>query len=402
MFSQGFTRQQPLGTLSLANAPVATAPAPTNASSLFGPTPSPSANRFAQAQQAAPAPAAATNFFGRPIAPPPAPAAAAAAANAAAPAAAAAAAANAANAASTKAASKAAAATNAAANSGILKRVQTGVQDMASKAKAWEFGKQTVLVLFILVVLGLILVVVVYIIMQIRKSSFEKTIIVPDALMLSDPKRVPFVKPSAEIPATKNGQEFTYSFWLYLSEHYEATSDHKLVFQRGLLDSFGASNPLVFMDSSTNKMYIAIRTNNSQPINTLAEVLPPSNKHYLVGTIDYVPLQRWVHVAFTIQDGNFTIYMDGDIYAVKNIADMTDTMDASLARPILRGTAGDIEVGRASNMVDGYLSKLEFFNYTVSQSDIAALYKYGPIKGSFLKWLGINQYGIRNPVYKLQ
>jgi hypothetical protein len=294
---------------------------------------------------------------------------------------------------------------NAAAPSGsssVLKSVQSSIQSLGERMKDMTLLKASGLTLFIIAVLALIVIVVVYIVIQISKSTFEKTIIVPDTLQLNDPKGLPFIKDSGEIPSAKNGHEFTYSFWIYLGEHYEPSVQHKLVWYRGSsgAENYSFSNPIVYMDGSTNRLYVAILTNQGTgAVPSLSSIADSDS--YLVSSIDYVPLQRWVHVAFTLQDGNLTLYMDGDIYSVKNIADLHRDVDT--ARPIFKGTAGDVTVGSPSSgsMVEGFLSKLEYYNYMVTQTDMMNIYKQGPIKGSILKWLGISQYGLRNPIYKV-
>lgn len=285
----------------------------------------------------------------------------------------------------------------------VAKSVQSGIQQASDKVKNFVLLKQSGITLFVILVLALIAFVVIYIIIQIRKSSFEKTIIVPEVLQMNDSKRVPYVKVSTEIPATKNGHEFTYSFWIYLTEYYEQTNEPKLVFYRGTSggNTYGSSNPIVFMDGHTNKMYIAALTNKSVPsVTTLNDILGtrPEDQTYLISTIDYVPLQRWVHVAFSLQDSNLTVYLDGDIYSVKNIADMPFSNGQ---RPMFRGTLGDVTVGSPQYTIDGFISKLEFFNYMVPQKQITSLYKNGPLKNSLLRMLGISQYGVRNPIYRI-
>ena len=205
---------------------------------------------------------------------------------------------------------------------------------------------------------------------------------------------------SSVLPATINGQEYSYSFWLYLAD-FKADTKHKLVFRRG--DASGR-NPVVFLDKNTNKLYLGLRTNQATTDMSLEDIADcgTDDDEYLTVQVDYIPLQRWVHIAFVVQDQMVSVFVDGDLYTVASVADK-----ATDNRPILSPTHGDVQIGVADQssdirpVADGYIGKFAFFNYGLVHADVRRLYAQGPRGSTVLGALGLSEYGVRSPVYRL-
>ena len=122
-------------------------------------------------------------------------------------------------------------------------------------------------------------------------------------------------------------------------------------------------------------------------------------------SIDYVPIQRWVHVVFTIDNKLLTVYLDGDVYSVKSVDEFRSLKNLASSL-VVDKTNGDVFVGKNmsianGNTVDGYLSNLEFYNYAMSIDDVKRAYYRGPYKKSWLSFVGLSDYGVRTPIYKL-
>jgi hypothetical protein len=87
------------------------------------------------------------------------------------------------------------------------------------------------------------------------------------------------------------------------------------------------------------------------------------NKHIIM-PIDYVPLQRWVHVLFTVDNKLVTVYMDGEIYSVKSV-DELKTAKQLPENLVFDKTTGSMFVGKNplignGSTMTGYLSRLSF------------------------------------------
>jgi hypothetical protein len=205
---------------------------------------------------------------------------------------------------------------------------------------------------------------------------------------------------------TTRGQEFSYSFWIYLSEIYENSTSNKLIFARGnSTNAFSTvdanTNPIIMLDKATNSMYFALSTSSSTASRnfTLNEITASnSTTNHMVAKVDYVPLQRWVHFVMQVKDNIMTIFIDGDIYSITTTNDIKSVTGV---RPLVRSTAGEGVIGDPNNPVKGFLGKFEFYNYALSHKNIQAIYKSGPVNKSALGALGLGNYGIRSPIYDM-
>jgi hypothetical protein len=261
----------------------------------------------------------------------------------------------------------------------------------------------------IVIVIGVVLIVLVIILIYLYKlivgNDLKESKLVDKIVSLEKRESLPLKISADKLANTTRGQEFAYSFWIYLQDYYEASRSNKLVFTRGnTTDNFtmidSNANPVVMMDSQTNKMYIAMST-TTVGSGTIAinEIASPSSG-YLVATVDYVPLQRWVHIALVIKDGNLLVFMDGDLYTIKGVQNISTPRSKS--RPFIKGTAGGVSVGSPTNPIQGYMGKFQYFNYALSAKDVKAVYQAGPISKSWLAYFGMGNYGIRAPIYEIK
>ena len=253
------------------------------------------------------------------------------------------------------------------------------------------------LVVFGAITVVIIVLVICYIAYHVRRKDLKSVSIIKNPKRLFDMSG-PFVYDASRIPATLNGQEFAYSAWLYISE-FTTTTEHKLILARGS-DTHGA-NPIMFMDNRTNKVYVSIMTNQSDTfVSSLDEVLDKNKSKYLTATIEYLPLQRWVHILFVVQDNLLTVYMDGDIYTVENVYDFNVP---GRDRPVFAGSVGSVVVGKTSGSAStqGYVCKTEFFNHALTPKDVRDIYDRGPVNSNnILTKLGLPAYGLRSPIYR--
>lgn len=272
----------------------------------------------------------------------------------------------------------------------------------------------------------LIVAIIAYIVWRLNSSSLTATDVIKDPVRLSgagtpadggdsssdSPKKMPYTLSAAKLPTMSVGQEFSMSFWLYLND-FQATSNMKLLINRmnGNKGLSGA-NPVVFLDQTTNKLYVCVATTRrpSTPKTTLDSLLITGGKgnsnnwSYLTAILDYVPMQRWVQVVFTVQDNTLTLYQDGGMYTVASLYDMVDPT-AKVTRPTFAACTGDMTVGNSdptfSSDTTGFVSRVQFFNYALSASQVAKLYATGPTNTNLLRSLGVPEYGVRSPVYRI-
>jgi hypothetical protein len=140
---------------------------------------------------------------------------------------------------------------------------------------------------------------------------------------------------SEKFPNMSNGKEFSVSFWVYV-ESQSNTSNLRQVISIG--DKSDELSPLVMMDRTTNKMFIAMRTMSSPSMTTSAiiesysaslKARTTSNPHLqynksIIMEIEYVPLGRWLNVVAVLDNDVVSLFVDGDMYSVAPISRFAD------------------------------------------------------------------------------
>lgn len=307
-------------------------------------------------------------------------------------------------------------------------------------------GKMPMILLIIGVVL-LFIVVIIYIMFTLKSSKLTAKQLTSKPVKL-DEIAAPLEISSAELPKPVVGREYSFSFWLYLENYGQTfnkdgqgrlTPIDKMIFYRGTSGDISTANPIVFMDGLSNKLYIAIKSqestltsvpqrvdynanlynirfmnyfmNSNLKVRDTLDPLQPAINKYMILSVDYVPLQRWVNISFIIDNKMTTLFMDGEIYSVKSTDEFKAIREPERDirnRPIdvnliIDKTDGNVFIGKnaigGKVSAPGYLSKLQFFNYAMSVNEVKAVYAAGPL-GKNIGGVNLN-YGIRSPIYKL-
>lgn len=233
------------------------------------------------------------------------------------------------------------------------------------------------------------------------------------------------------IPDPKNGKRFTFSFWIYIHNMSKNAGQPRHVLHRGDENNYMTGSPSVIMAPDSNKLHIFFDTTTSETKpsdydnqNRITKIRWLTAKRGI--TIDYVPLQRWVHVGVVVNEtangGSIASYVDGELVNTVTtgqafkVKKSTDTNEYEV-QPTLTNLAlarkGDIFVGGANDNeaglgFSGLVSVVQFFNYDLNSKDIYNVYAQGPMyltaADKLANAIGIgnvtNQYGVRNPIYK--
>lgn len=297
-------------------------------------------------------------------------------------------------------------------SSSVVSAASNAMQGIASQMQG--IANRGAVAVAVVLTLLLIVVIIAYIVWRLNRSNLQAIDLVKEPLQLTG-KNMPLTVHASTLPAMSVGQEFSVSMWLYLND-FQATSLMKPILCRmpGMPGNrLSGANPAVFLDETTNKLYVAIATNRrpATPKTSFKSLLEKSGKGasnnwtYLVATIDYVPLQRWVHVVFTVQDNTLTLYQDGGMYTVASLFDMVDLTNA-VSRPAFAACIGDLTVGNASSSLGsettGFVARAQFFNYSLSAENASRIYHSGPTDTNLLRSLGVPMYGLRSPVYRVE
>ena len=291
-----------------------------------------------------------------------------------------------------------------------------------------EGNSKLPIIIIIVITILLFVFVILYITFAMKSNNLKGKAITTQPIDVAKSES-PTQIGNSEFPKAAVGREYTYSFWMYLENFNRAAADNNncyMVMYRGNSGNLENANPIIMMDNQSNKLYIIIKTtqSNLQNVNINTENIINKNfflsdtplinaNTHLICAIDFIPLQRWVHISCVVDNKLVTLFLDGQIYSVKStdefkssrrpeVDSMGKKVDYSL---IIDKTEGDLIIGRSTvsqrMAIDGWVGKIEFFNYALSVEDVKGLYQGGPMPKGLLSWMGLSQYGFRSPVYNM-
>ena len=226
-----------------------------------------------------------------------------------------------------------------------------------------------------------------------------------------------------------NGNKRTYCFWIYIFDINAAGGEYRHVAHIAKKNSGGDyvvkdSTIYIRLVHDRNRIQVRFPLDKEDPDlknnSTDKEFLV--SKNIVTGVeIEYIPLQRWVHVGIVINDiggGSFNIYIDGNYVKTENNQTVQDKSNANSNRQYYSASdyvnvsklnlnnegelhIGGDKVGSTAYGFSGLVSKFSIFNYDMNRNDIYKEYSAGPMKG-VLASMGLSAYGIRNPIYKIK
>ena len=281
-------------------------------------------------------------------------------------------------------------------SSGFGSRMLRSVQSVSDRVGA-------TIPVFVLLTLLIITGIIIFLVYKIRGYRFKTVDLMRVPVLNANPmagEHMTFL--GSGIPSLKNGSEFAFSFWIYV-ESITITSDYKILMYQGNASSYVNGSTYVYMDPNTNKLYITVRTNGkpeTPDVNNKVNLQQINDNDGLMqASIEYVPLQRWIHVLFAVRDAVMYVYLDGELYSVQSTYDMPLRADGS--RAMITKPIGDVFIGGKAGRegINGYIGRAQFMNYAVSLKQAKEIYGEGPYKQNFLSYLGIKNVGFRSPFF---
>jgi hypothetical protein len=207
-------------------------------------------------------------------------------------------------------------------------------------------------------------------------SLFPNTTNTPQFISQDPAGGMPLVYNSKNQP---NGMEFTYSMFLMIEpatfdQTEGATRSLKHIFHKGYKNAFPAMSPGVFAESWSNNVRIYMNSVTSW-------------NNYV--TVKNVPVGKWFHMIIMIKGQFLDVYINGNVTQRNQFPDVPrlNAGNVYVMYPINFPTATDTGVPsnvmtdtgfRVSGSISGMVSRLKYYAYALSYSDIDGLYREGP------------------------
>ena len=233
-------------------------------------------------------------------------------------------------------------------------------------------------IFFLIIILLIIFIIFRFILADYNNMKLTNPIIIPNTINISK------MTPNVKIHRSQDqmgGLEYTYTFWLWIHGDRLKKDNKYNVFLKGNShkddnndNTENIQSPGVWIEKSSNQAKMIIYTNlyipdNCSDFNKIKECpkycnwvnpecLSKNSVSNLAGVeVDNIPIDNWVHFTISVTNRIMDIYVNGELYNQMKF-------DA-----LPRQNDNDITIG-AYNNLNGKLSDLRYFNYTLTPYEI--------------------------------
>lgn len=185
----------------------------------------------------------------------------------------------------------------------------------------------------------------------------------------NDPHSIPTVLSDNE----HTGIEFSYSCFLQINENSFVDQQGLLhIFHKGYSLPFPLLGPGVFLHSNNNCIRVYMNATNTW------------NKYV---DIENIPLKKWFHLAIVCRKNSVEVYLNGNLLKklnfegalpYQNFGNYYVFCQRKLSLTKTRVPSVDEEGFNILGRIDGMISRLDYFSYALSFTEINAILNQGP------------------------
>ena len=259
-----------------------------------------------------------------------------------------------------------------------------------TSSASFLLGDGTIPQVLLALIAGLVLFITLYsfesLVVAFNGYANSKVLLVPNTspssssiVIVQDPK-LPNPKMVLASDNERTGVEFTYSFFLYVDPATMATAGDtvdvlKQVFYKGYSKPFPLMGPGVFVRSTQNTLRVFMNSYKSW---------------YSYVDIPNIPLAKWFHTAMVFRANNLEVYVNGNMAGrismestapYQNYENVVifggNSYDSGSTRYANEGT-GTPEAFKVGPAIIGQISRLSYYRYALSFSEIQANVNEGP------------------------
>lgn len=297
-------------------------------------------------------------------------------------------------------------------------------------------SQSIVTIALIVLVTGVSLYVMYHLYHIIMKTDLRTVTLLKNAIKVPQYRKMN-INADVTMPSLYNGAEFSYSAWMYI-ESFNRTGKPQLILFNGKGDNFTeTTSPIFYLDPEYVTLHVLLNTNKNPSIDTsyrgsLDKLHKYRDCDFVRLSVDYVPMQRWVNVTLVVDNEYVQLFFDGELRKVIDITDkeLIENIHEYIQKNTPKGlndlcehenvcckkentccgrrlmntnTGKNLYIGKigTDEVFNGYLSKVQFFNYAITVDHAKIIYKSGPLHQSMLGRIGLPLYGLRNPFYKI-
>lgn len=217
-------------------------------------------------------------------------------------------------------------------------------------------GVHSTIILIVLAIVAVVLIIGVYFLYKkVSKNLFSN-----NPMWISKPVKAFKVTKNMEtgytVPVTPNPLNFSYSTWIYVSDWNYNFNKAKTIFTR--TNKNGQTHePSLMLLNKVNTLHAVIRTTEGKPESC---------------EVRNIPLQKWVHICYVLNNRNVDIYINGRLErscVLKGI-------------PVINNNHNVYPLG-ANNKSStpgfyGQMSRFQYIAHALTPDEVVAIYSSGP------------------------
>lgn len=178
------------------------------------------------------------------------------------------------------------------------------------------------------------------------------------------------------LPVSNQGLEFTYSFWMYIADWSFNYGRKKYIFIKGNIGEGDGPErwaPAIWLGEKLNTLHTSMSVFPS-PGNPFQN--PAPSPQYESCMVRDIPLQKWVHVSYVLNNRNVDIYIDGKLEKSCMLDAVPDINNRPLhITPRMPEMPGE---PKTDSGFYGQLSSFQYFTRALQPNEISDIYFRGP------------------------
>lgn len=237
----------------------------------------------------------------------------------------------------------------------ISPNIKQNVTKTFNKVKKLSMPLKILVGFVLLLIIGLIIYFVYKAIKSALVGDQDNPLLVPGPVDASDPASSISVELPKSSSSNSPNMAFTLSFWVYVADWYYRLGEPKAIMVKSVRGNIQTSAPGIWLAPNRNNLIIS------------TSILGPTKPQSC--NIPNIPLQKWVHIAYVLDNRTTDIYINGKLErscVLNNVPNLNNANLRILPRE-----------GKQTGYL-GQLSSVRYFSSALKPSDVFGIYQDGP------------------------